>query len=94
MTARQSSPSSEHSAHSDSGVRKRVCKACDRCRLKKSKVLFSSLFTCSNHCTDYMYSVTARVPAVAVERTMRSACLASAKRPTIRSIPKGELISH
>ncbi|KAL4919102.1 hypothetical protein BDW62DRAFT_210046 [Aspergillus aurantiobrunneus] len=36
MTARQSTPSSDHS-HSDSGVRKRVCKACDRCRLKKSK---------------------------------------------------------
>ncbi|KAL2843794.1 hypothetical protein BJX68DRAFT_243654 [Aspergillus pseudodeflectus] len=36
MTARQSTPSSENS-HSDSGVRKRVCKACDRCRLKKSK---------------------------------------------------------
>ncbi|KAL2836787.1 hypothetical protein BJY01DRAFT_221598 [Aspergillus pseudoustus] len=36
MTARQSTPSSENS-HSDNGVRKRVCKACDRCRLKKSK---------------------------------------------------------
>lgn len=38
MTARQSSPTSDTLAHSDSGVRKRVCKACDRCRLKKSKV--------------------------------------------------------
>ncbi|BDD63265.1 hypothetical protein MPDQ_003532 [Monascus purpureus] len=37
MTARQSSPTSDTLAHSDSGVRKRVCKACDRCRLKKSK---------------------------------------------------------
>lgn len=37
MAARQSTPASEHS-HSDSNVRKRVCKACDRCRLKKSKV--------------------------------------------------------
>ncbi|OGM46014.1 Zn(II)2Cys6 transcription factor [Aspergillus bombycis] len=36
MTARQSSPTSDNS-HSDSNVRKRVCKACDRCRLKKSK---------------------------------------------------------
>ncbi|KAL3470815.1 hypothetical protein BJX99DRAFT_238799 [Aspergillus californicus] len=36
MTARQSTPASDNS-HSDSGVRKRVCKACDRCRLKKSK---------------------------------------------------------
>lgn len=36
MTARQTSPTSDHS-HSDN-VRKRVCKACDRCRLKKSKV--------------------------------------------------------
>ncbi|KAF7715609.1 Fungal Zn(2)-Cys(6) binuclear cluster domain-containing protein [Penicillium ucsense] len=36
MAARQSTPSSDHS-HSSDGVRKRVCKACDRCRLKKSK---------------------------------------------------------
>ncbi|KAB8076719.1 hypothetical protein BDV29DRAFT_169639 [Aspergillus leporis] len=36
MTARQTSPTSDNS-HSDSNVRKRVCKACDRCRLKKSK---------------------------------------------------------
>ncbi|KAJ5306632.1 hypothetical protein N7508_005647 [Penicillium antarcticum] len=36
MAARQSTPASEHS-HSDGGIRKRVCKACDRCRLKKSK---------------------------------------------------------
>ncbi|KAJ5152888.1 uncharacterized protein N7482_009366 [Penicillium canariense] len=35
MAARQSTPPSDHS-HSDN-VRKRVCKACDRCRLKKSK---------------------------------------------------------
>ncbi|KAJ5692112.1 hypothetical protein N7462_001535 [Penicillium macrosclerotiorum] len=35
MAARQSTPTSDHS-HSDN-VRKRVCKACDRCRLKKSK---------------------------------------------------------
>ncbi|KAJ6111635.1 hypothetical protein N7523_007696 [Penicillium sp. IBT 18751x] len=35
MAARQSTPGSDHS-HSDN-VRKRVCKACDRCRLKKSK---------------------------------------------------------
>ncbi|KAJ5937442.1 hypothetical protein N7454_004742 [Penicillium verhagenii] len=35
MAARQSTPNSDHS-HSDN-VRKRVCKACDRCRLKKSK---------------------------------------------------------
>ncbi|KAJ5624677.1 hypothetical protein N7510_000986 [Penicillium lagena] len=36
MAARQSTPTSDHS-HSDGNVRKRVCKACDRCRLKKSK---------------------------------------------------------
>ncbi|KAF3399822.1 Fluconazole resistance protein 1 [Penicillium rolfsii] len=35
MAARQKTPSSDHS-HAD-GIRKRVCKACDRCRLKKSK---------------------------------------------------------
>ncbi|KAJ5118117.1 hypothetical protein N7448_004236 [Penicillium atrosanguineum] len=35
MSTRQSTPMSDHS-HTD-GIRKRVCKACDRCRLKKSK---------------------------------------------------------
>lgn len=50
MAARQSTPSSEHSAHSDSNVRKRVCKACDRCRLKKSKCDGSS--PCSRCRTD------------------------------------------
>ncbi|KAJ5594516.1 uncharacterized protein N7459_000724 [Penicillium hispanicum] len=35
MAARQSTPTSDHS-HADN-MRKRVCKACDRCRLKKSK---------------------------------------------------------
>ncbi|EIT83381.1 hypothetical protein AO1008_03711 [Aspergillus oryzae 100-8] len=39
MAARQSTPMADHS-HSDN-VRKRVCKACDRCRLKKSKVCAS-----------------------------------------------------
>lgn len=37
MTARQSTRPSDNSSHSDTNVRKRVCKACDRCRLKKSK---------------------------------------------------------
>ncbi|PIG89332.1 hypothetical protein AARAC_006541 [Aspergillus arachidicola] len=36
MAARRLTPSSEHS-HSTSSIRKKVCKACDRCRLKKSK---------------------------------------------------------
>ncbi|GAD92162.1 C6 transcription factor (Fcr1), putative [Paecilomyces variotii No. 5] len=37
MTARQSTPPSDNNSHTDGNVRKRVCKACDRCRLKKSK---------------------------------------------------------
>jgi hypothetical protein len=31
-------PPLEPSSPMDGGIRKRVCKACDRCRLKKSKV--------------------------------------------------------
>ncbi|KAI5287351.1 hypothetical protein KEM54_006050 [Ascosphaera aggregata] len=38
MTAKQPTPPLEALSPSDGGVRKRVCKACDRCRLKKSKV--------------------------------------------------------
>ncbi|OJD14670.1 hypothetical protein ACJ73_09056 [Blastomyces percursus] len=37
MTAHQPSPPVEASSPSEGNVRKRVCKACDRCRLKKSK---------------------------------------------------------
>ncbi|OAX80774.1 hypothetical protein ACJ72_04888 [Emergomyces africanus] len=38
MTAHQPSPPLDASSPSEGNVRKRVCKACDRCRLKKSKV--------------------------------------------------------
>ncbi|KAI5302072.1 hypothetical protein KEM56_001066 [Ascosphaera pollenicola] len=37
MVSKQPTPPLEASSPSDGGVRKRVCKACDRCRLKKSK---------------------------------------------------------
>ncbi|KKZ66442.1 hypothetical protein EMCG_07834 [[Emmonsia] crescens] len=37
MTAHQPSPPLDASSPSEGNVRKRVCKACDRCRLKKSK---------------------------------------------------------
>ncbi|PGH16124.1 hypothetical protein AJ80_05339 [Polytolypa hystricis UAMH7299] len=37
MTAHQNSPPLDASSPQEGNVRKRVCKACDRCRLKKSK---------------------------------------------------------
>ncbi|KAK5072266.1 Fluconazole resistance protein 1 [Exophiala xenobiotica] len=37
MGSRTTSPPSEPLSPVDGGIRKRVCKACDRCRLKKSK---------------------------------------------------------
>lgn len=84
MAARQSTPDS----HSDN-VRKRVCKACDRCRLKKSKV--SGRREEREEETQLMQiSVTDRVPVRAVEPIMQSASLANAKRPTIKCIPRGE----
>lgn len=46
MSSSQRSGSMESS---QDNVRKRVCKACDRCRLKKSKVSFDeSIFVCTN----------------------------------------------
>jgi hypothetical protein len=38
MAIQQITPPLESMSPSDGNVRKRVCKACDRCRLKKSKV--------------------------------------------------------
>jgi hypothetical protein len=38
MGATTMTPPLEPSSPHDGGIRKRVCKACDRCRLKKSKV--------------------------------------------------------
>jgi hypothetical protein len=38
MAIQQITPPLESMSPSDASVRKRVCKACDRCRLKKSKV--------------------------------------------------------
>ncbi|KAJ5154107.1 uncharacterized protein N7500_009546 [Penicillium coprophilum] len=49
MAARQSTPTSD--SHSDSNVRKRVCKACDRCRLKKSKTLIPQRCDGSSPCS-------------------------------------------
>ncbi|PGH12574.1 hypothetical protein AJ79_04195 [Helicocarpus griseus UAMH5409] len=37
MVLKRSSPSADDSAPPEGNVRKRVCKACDRCRMKKSK---------------------------------------------------------
>ena len=89
MTARQSSPTSENS-HSDANVRKRVCKACDRCRLKKSKVRRTETSFNPPQCSD-VRSVMVPVPVVGVGQIMPSACLASAKRPMIKYTPKGKL---
>jgi len=38
MVHQQATPPMEDQSPIDNNVRKRVCKACDRCRLKKSKV--------------------------------------------------------
>jgi hypothetical protein len=50
MAARQSTPRSNHS-HSYN-VRKRVCKACDRCRLRKSKVCGTAAGASSHKLTE------------------------------------------
>lgn len=86
MAARQSTPASEHS-HSGDGVRKRVCKACDRCRLKKSKVglNLNGLIIILLIAISVMDQ--ARVHAVAP--IMRSVYLESARRPTIKSTLRG-----
>jgi hypothetical protein len=73
---------------SQDNIRKRVCKACDRCRLKKSKVretfpMFVALLTGNN-------SVTVLAHAVGVELTMLSVFLAKGKSRRIKCIQKGE----
>lgn len=90
MTARQSSPTSDHS-HSDGNVRKRVCKACDRCRLKKSKV--SQAMAQASACPDALTrcSVTDPTHVVGAGQIMPSVSLARGRRLTTKCTPRGEL---
>jgi hypothetical protein len=94
MAARQSTPDS----HSDN-VRKRVCKACDRCRLKKSKVCSKWTWTWTwsrpviiKSKTDQQKkkSVMDQAHVHAVEQTMQFAYSASERKPTIKCIPRGK----
>lgn len=76
----------ESSSQVDSSLRKRVCKACDRCRLKKSKVGLSGDVVITQADA---FSVTDQARAVGVEQIMQSACLERGKNHTIRSIQRG-----
>jgi hypothetical protein len=92
MAIQQITPPLESMSPTDGNVRKRVCKACDRCRLKKSKVRslanpLAGLFTELVH----FPSVTAQVLVRDVKPTMRSVFLESARSLMTKSIPKGEL---
>lgn len=72
----------------ENNIRKRVCKACDRCRLKKSKVggslLRSGLETNSKSVMDLRLAAVARL-------TTPFAFLESARSPTTRCILRGQL---
>ena len=73
----------------DTSIRKRVCRACDRCRLKKSKVNGNEnvprLIT-----ADRLRSVTGQSPALGAKQTMQSACSESGGNYKIRRIRMGE----
>ena len=83
-------PRDAHSSPEDeeTSTRKRVCKACDRCRLKKSKVSISRtrhfLPGSSNPC-----SAMGRVRVTDASQITPSVCLESGRSHTTRSIPKG-----
>lgn len=72
-------------------IRKRVCKACDRCRLKKSKVCSRHLTTMTTLLT-VRFSVMEQALAVGVKPIMLSACLERGRSRKTKSIPKGMLL--
>ena len=84
MAAQQVTPPLENDFH----TRKRVCKACDRCRLKKSKV--GQLWWWADHKLIHAHSVMVSRRVAGVEQTMRYAYLEREKRRTTKSIPKGK----
>ena len=86
MTAKSMSPTSD----SENNARKRVGKACDRCRLKKSKVVYWPPWLLRSMLTD-ADSVTARARAAAAGRTTPSVSSESVRKLTIRYIQKGSL---
>lgn len=86
--------SSHRSSAMDSptdNIRKRVCKACDRCRLKKSKVCPKLEYAHDVDIVLTLCSVMALAHAVDAKQTMQFACLARGKKPKTRCIPKGKL---
>lgn len=93
MAARQSTPTSEHS-HSDSNVRKRVCKACDRCRLKKSKVCKNRKDEQSSPTYTDPDSVTDPALVPVVGQIMPSVSLESARRRMTKCTRRGKLQSY
>ena len=72
----------------DMNARKRVCKACDRCRLKKSKVFFQPIRPLVQ---SWQYWLSAMVPirATVAGQITQSVCLASEKSHMTRCIQKG-----
>ena len=74
---------------SENNARKRVCKACDRCRLKKSKVGHGPRLNYSSTAYILPPSVTAQVRAVVVDRTMQYVSSESVRSRMTRSIQKG-----
>jgi hypothetical protein len=80
------SPHRSDSMEAQDNIRKRVCKACDRCRLKKSKVC--STWNCKILCLTVL-SVMERVLAVAAKLTTPSVYSERGKSRKIKYIRKG-----
>ena len=70
----------------EDNIRKRVCKACDRCRLKKSKVCFSPKVL---HSMSNIFSATDLARAAGVRLTTPSAYSESERSLKIKFIQKG-----
>jgi hypothetical protein len=85
--AQQATPPLEATSPIDGNVRKRVCKACDRCRLKKSKVLAVADDVSVQADPS---SVMEPTHVVDVKPIMPSVFLANARSHTIKSTLKGK----
>jgi hypothetical protein len=74
MGAASMTPPMEPSSPHDGGIRKRVCKACDRCRLKKSKVGYLNVDRGSKDLID-LFPVRWFQPMQSLQSRQRNLCL-------------------
>lgn len=94
MNKRQASTSSAQESASDNRPRKRVCKACDRCRSKKAKVSMMESPVCAISQRADLHSAMEKHPAAVVHWTRPTVTMERGNRAVKKCIPAGECVSY